>query len=69
VALVRPTTTFNSVIEDCPNGVILTTGDILSDSNPHVRARPDMFEPVRATVGAPDGVEEATARPGVKRSR
>lgn len=67
--LVRPKSAFNSTLKDNPNGVVLTPGDILRDDNPHVRARPDAFEPVRATFGAPDGVEEATSRPGEKRNR
>lgn len=69
MALVRPISTFNSTLKDHPNGVVLATSDILRDDNPHVKARPDMFEPVRVTFGESDGVEEATAKPGQKRNR
>jgi len=64
---VRPKTAFNSTLKDLVNGVILTPADVLRDNNPHVKARPDMFEPIRATVG--DDIEEATSRPGEKRNR
>ncbi len=69
MTLVRPKASFNSTLKDDRNGVVLSPSDILRDDNPHVRARPDAFEPVQATFGEPDGVEEATARPGQKRSR
>ena len=67
--LLRPKQTFNSTLADDPRGVVLGPADILHDNNPHVKARPDMFEEVRATFGVADGVEEATARPGKKRAR
>ena len=68
MGLVRPKSSFNSTLKDNPNGVVLSTSDILRDDNPHVKARPDAFEPVRATFGEPAGVEEATKRPGEKRA-
>lgn len=68
--LVRPKEAFNSTLKDNLNGVVLTPSDILRDDNPHVRARPDMFEEVRETVDRrADDVEEATSRPGQKRNR
>jgi|GEM_PF-5343413 hypothetical protein len=46
--------------------VVLSTSDILDDTNIHVRSKPEMFEPVRANFR--DGTEEATARPGEHRN-
>lgn len=67
--LVRPKQAFNSTTKDNTNGVVLAPSDILRDDNPHVKARPDMFEEVRETIDRRDDVEEATARPGQKRNR
>lgn len=68
---VRPKQGFVSSLPGFPD-VVIEMKDILTDTNPHVRARPDMFEPIRATIGdGPGGtfVEEATARPGERRAR
>ena len=68
--LVRPIHTFNSVTEENPDGVVLSPSDILRDTNPHVKLRPDLFEEVVATVrDAFDDTEDATARPGGRRNR
>jgi hypothetical protein len=69
--LVRPKEAFMSTLPDIPNGVTLTPSDTLRDDNPHVKARPDMFEEVTETFRGAwgTGVEAATARPGEKRSR
>lgn len=68
--LMRPKESFNSTLKDCPGGVVLTTADILRDDNAHVKARPGMFEPVRATFGdTGDGIEDMTSSPGQRRNR
>lgn len=58
MALVRPRSAF------VPHGSnqVFGPADILNDDDPVVRAHPDCFEPVRATV------EQATAAPGEKRA-
>lgn len=66
--LVRPTTSFLSTLPELPGGIVLGPLDILQDTNPHVRARPEMFEEVRTTIDDPADTEVATARPGEKRS-
>lgn len=69
--LVRPTQVFVSTLPDVPQGVVLSPSDVLRDTNPHVKARPDMFVEVTETFRGRDGtgVEAATARPGEKRNR
>lgn len=59
MALVHPKTPFVST-----GGVVLTRADIVDDTNPHVKAHPHLFEPIRATIGG--DLEQATARPGEK---
>lgn len=63
MALVRPKAAFVSTAG--PHPYTLGPTDLLDDSNAHVRANPDMFEPATATV--PD-IEEASARPGERRN-
>lgn len=66
--LVRPKSAFISTAGD-PNGYTLERTDILRDDNIHVKAYPDMFEPVAVTL-EDDGftrAEQATAAPGEKR--
>ena len=67
----RPISVFNSILKEVPGGIILTPSDTLSDTNPHVKAHPEMFEDVAVTFRGVHGtdVEEATARPGEKRNR
>lgn len=66
--LVRPTSAFVSTA--CGHDVVLGPADVLEDNDPHVRAYPDMFTPVRATVrGGSTNIEEATSRPGERRQR
>ena len=66
--LVRPTTSFVSTA--IGRDIILGPADVLADDDPHVKAYPEMFTPVRVTVrGGTTHVEEATARPGEKRNR
>lgn len=70
MALVRPIHPFVSTLPDLTMGITLTPADVLRDDNPHVKARPDMFVEVRETFhGRSGGVEDATARPGEKRTR
>ena len=67
--LVRPITTFDSSIPGFERGVVLSPSDIMHDTNPHVRARPELFEEVVATTrheSDPD-FEQATANPGERR--
>ena len=45
-----------------PAGEVISPADIYEDDNPHVRAYPDCFDPVRATV------EQASAAPGEMRT-
>ena len=63
MALVRPKQAFVSTAGPTP--YTLGPTDLLDEHNAHVRAQPDMFEPVAATV--PE-IETADARPGEKRS-
>lgn len=63
--LVRPKEPF--VSNAAGRDIVLGPADILDDTNIHVRARPELFEPIRATNF--DGVEEATANPGERRRR
>ena len=67
--LVRPIHAFNSTLPGVPGGVILSPADVLRDDNPHVKARPELFEEVRVTFHGTVGIEEATSRPGEKRAR
>lgn len=73
MALVRPIQAFYS--DACSeHGTTLSPTDILEDTDPHVKARPFMFEPVvptvRGTITNVEGaevVEQATAAPGESR--
>jgi hypothetical protein len=67
--LVRPVSVFNSSIRQGDNGTVLTPSDVLSDQNPHVKAHPELFEPVRETIPPYCEIEEATANPGEKRRK
>jgi hypothetical protein len=58
--LVRPKAPFVARISD--QDTVLGPRDILDDTHPVVRARPEMFEPVRPTI------ESATAGPGEMRN-
>jgi hypothetical protein len=63
--LVRPIQAFASSI----NGTVISPADVLRDTNAHVKAQPDMFEPVTPTrFGDGTDVEEASARPGERRN-
>jgi hypothetical protein len=67
----KPKTAFVSTLADLTDGVVLSPQDTLRDDNPHVLARPDMFEEADATFRGRYGneMEEATARPGDRRNR
>ncbi len=60
--LMRPKDTFVSIVDG--QEAILTRADLLDSQNPHVKARPDLFEEARATFG----IEQATANPGEGRN-
>jgi hypothetical protein len=70
MAFVRPIHAFGS--DACSeHPIVLSPSDILDDSDPHVRARPSLFEPVVATVrgvvtntAGAELVEQATNAPG-----
>lgn len=68
--LVRAKSAFYSTATDA-GGVLISPADTLREDNPHVKAYPDLFEPVTDTIdrGGAGGVEQATARPGDKRNR
>lgn len=66
--LVRPTSSFVSTA--CGRDIILGPADVLEDDDPHVKAYPGNFTPLRVTVrGGSTHIEEATARPGERRNR
>ncbi len=66
--ILRVTQAF-SVLSD-PNGHVYTPGELVDANHPHVKGREHMFETVEAHVSArAEGVEQATAAPGQKRTR
>ena len=61
--LVRPKEPF--VVDE--HGNVIGTSHILDDSDPLVRARPDMFEPVAVNYSSRPVVETTRAEPGEPR--